>query len=147
MSNEILAAETYIRQKLAGDAALTATGITGYFSEKAKNQQPDPYIVWTQRSAIDVAAMLSYRSHVEFVYLVRVISRIRAFSVLQPAADRIDADLHGEVINGVFRPARGVALGLAVESARDAPYSLVEDRGDVQWRHLGGSFRVWVSAS
>lgn len=138
MANELTAAETFMRNQMSGDSALVATGITGYFSEKAPNQQASPYIVWTMRSGLDVTEMAGIRINVQMVFLVRVVDRVRAFSVLQTAADRIDAVLHKQT---------GTALGHAIQACvRESPYSMVEDRGDVQWRHLGGSYRIWVAA-
>jgi hypothetical protein len=136
MSVELAVIDAYFYQVLSADAVLQANGITGYFSEQAPNQQPVPYILWTKQSAVDVTVVGAIRVGVDASYVVRVVGQVRSYADLQIYADQIDIDLHRTM---------GTALGHIVESCvRSAPYSQLEDRGDIQWRHLGCIFDLRV---
>ena len=139
MTTESLTASTYLYNTLSGDSQLAAYGITGYFNGSAPPLQAGPYILWTFAGAADNNTMEGYRVNTAILYIVRAVMPTRDYSNLQPMAERIDA---------LLDRSSGAASGHAIDAClREAPYELIEDRGDLQWRHLGGRYRIWVSSS
>ena len=139
MATETIPAETYLYNVLSGDSQLASYGITGYFNGSVPSLQAGPYILYTFISASDNTTMEGYRVNVPIRYIVRAVTQTRDYASLQAMADRIDALLHRS---------SGTAAGHSIDACvREAPYELIEDRGDLQWRHLGGRYRIWVSSS
>lgn len=138
MAVELSAAEVYFAAVLSNDPTLASLGVRGYYSEQAPNDSDSPYIIWSMIGASDVPGANGVRINMTAIYIIRVIDRVRNFSSLRATADRIDTLLHRS---------SGVALGHMIDACvREAPYSFVQNKGDLEWRHLGGRYRVWVSA-
>lgn len=138
MAVELSAAEVYFATVLKGDPTLKSLGVLNVYTEQAPNDSKSPYILTSMLGAADITTQNGIRIMATAIYNIRVIDRVRNYSSLRPIADQIDALLHRST---------GVALGHTIEACvREAPYSFVQNKGDFEWRHLGGRYRVWVSA-
>lgn len=74
------------------------------------------------------------------LYLVRAIGIGSTWEVLEPIADAIDAALDGA--SGSVTTPGGSAL--VMSCMREAPFAMPETVNGVQYRHLGGQYRLEV---
>jgi hypothetical protein len=138
----ILLAEQWLHGMLAGDAQLVALlpkypgaspAIYGYV---APENVPYPVVIYSYQSGDDVYGSGKMRIMSQLVYQVKAVGAGATFSVLAPVADRIDELLHG---------AFGSVAGLSVLSCmRRAPVAYAEIDNGIQYRHLGGLYRLQV---
>lgn len=141
MANELGIAEGFLYAKLSGDTALNNPSdpayVNGIFSGRAPRGTIPPYIVWSYQGGIDVVPGLGHiRVAVEPLFIVRVIGQTRQFKDLEAAANRIDAVLH--FTSGTYGGYR------IASSVREEAYVLVEDTEEIEWRHLGGYYRLYI---
>lgn len=129
--NETTRAEEWLYQTLA--AAIP--GIGSYSAVAPEGTIP-PFIVFSQQAPTDLMTVGQARIWASFVYLVKVSAPVTSYTPLKTTADAIDAALHGA--SGT------VADGAILDCTRDRPFAMVEETGGVQWRHLGGLYRMKV---
>lgn len=128
--------EQWLYTTLAADTALTALVGTRIYSHVAPNEATFPLVVFGLQTAEDVMGVGPARIMAQAVYVVRVIGQTGSFGALKAAADRLDAVLHG---------ASGSAGdGVVLACVRTQPFEMVETIAGVQYRHLGGLFRLWA---
>lgn len=133
---ETLVAEQWLQTVLSGDATLnTAVGgrIYGYV---APQDAAFPVVVYQQQAARDVQGVGPARIMATMLYIVKVTGQTGSFASIEAAANRIDA---------VLQAASGTNVrGRVVACVREAPFSLVENTPNGQYRHLGGMYRLWA---
>jgi hypothetical protein len=135
-------AEQWLQEVLAGDTGLVALlpkypganpSIYGYV---APDNAPYPVVIYSYHSGSDVYGSGTARIMSHLVYQVKAVGEGASFSTLGPIADRIDELLHG---------ALGGVTGLSVLSCiREAPVAYAEIENGIQYRHLGGLYRLQV---
>jgi hypothetical protein len=134
--NESVVAEQWLVEKLRDDAAVAALVGQRIYSELAPQGAAMPYIVVQNQASVDVLGVGSQRILTELVFVVRAVGRGASYAGLAPIADAIDAALH--LASGAT--ANGTVLGCR----REEPFRRPEVTSGVQYRHLGGIYRVWT---
>ncbi len=99
-----------------------------------------PAVVFQHQAATDVRTGPGQdRIMVDGLWLVRGVSEGRSFAQLRPVADRIDTLLSGA--SGT------VSDALVLHTVREEPAVLVERQAGIEYRHLGGLYRIWSQAA
>ena len=136
---ELSAIDQWIYQTLTGDATLMAL-IGGVHEHPAPQTMPFPIITYQdQGDFLDVPntnAVQPIRVVSRGTYLVRVIGKEVPTSALRPIAARIDQLLEGK--HGA------TALGTIAGCSRVRPYKFQEFTDGINYRHLGGMYRITV---
>lgn len=130
--NEQAAVERWLYTSLNG---VTGVG-SRVFADVIPQGQELPAIVF-QRQAGSDRPVFSGDRIAEFTYVVRVIAQSESTQALEAAATAIDAALE---------KGTGSEGGLTIGCVREAPFSLTEISDGVQYRHLGGSYRIRAQA-
>lgn len=108
--------------------------VSGVWSEVIPPKAALPAVRFTDLAPHDSNSLSGSRILVSGLYLVVVTGDVKDYKPLVPAADRLDTILHG---------ARGHASPVWVLSCvRESPFKQTDTDGDVQYRHLGGVYRV-----
>lgn len=141
---EPVIAERFMRDRLADRPALmTAVSgrLYGHAAPQAEDGEPDyPFVLWSQNSiGQDLSAIGSILIWAVLEYVVRVVGRTNSWDPLVTAAAEIEealADTDGTVPGGVVHAC-----------TRVRPFLLPEIRNGVQYRHLGGVYRLLVKGA
>ena len=133
-----MAAEQYLEAKCTADATLAALVPGGFYSERVQTAPNGRYVVWSyQGSPDDTTDVSGVRIIVTPLYLVRVIDATSDFSDLQPSAERLDKVLH--------MAGPQVVAGYTIrQCVRERPYSREEHFVNIERRHLGGFYRLYI---
>lgn len=127
--NEQAAVERWLYSKLNAVHASTGGRV---FADLAPQGEPLPAIVFQRQAGADLPIFSGERI-AEFTYVVRVIAESTSTQALEAAATAIDAALE---------QASGSEGGVTIGCVRESPFSLTEVSDGVQYRHLGGTYRV-----
>lgn len=129
--------ETWLYGKLSGDATLTAKVGARIYSYVAPTTATTPYVVFSAQSpGFDVMGVGTARVMLNCLYQVKVVVQDASFNTAKDAADRIDELLHG----ATGTPSGGEVLGCV----REGPLAYAEISDGIEYRHLGGLYRIWV---
>lgn len=139
MSAETEAAQQYLYAKTTADATLVGLVPGGFHSEYVEVAPSGRYVIWSYQGATDVTSAQAFRVMTVCDFLVRVIDRTSDTSTLAPAAKQLDAVLH--------RTLGSVPGYTILWCVRQGPYSSTERIADIERRHLGGYYRLYVQAS
>ncbi len=112
--------------------------VSGVFSEVIPQDQALPAIRFSDQAPADVNTFNANRVVATGLYLVAVVARGTSYGPLATAADRLDFLLHKK--SGTLAPLS------VIQSWRDGAFRLAETEGDIQYRHLGGYYRVMAHA-
>lgn len=127
MANELPAAENYVHDALSG--LLSGRVYSGI----APSGATYPLIVFQiQSPGSDLIVVGGNRVWAEPLVLARVIGKTGSWTTIAATADAIDAALHN------------TSGGVVAWCKRESPFSLVELTNGVQYRHLGGLYRLRV---
>lgn len=143
---EPIIAERFMTTRLKGRAALMAAPVSGriygHAAPQAVDGEPDyPFVLFTQNSvSADMSAIGSILIYAVLEYVVRVVGRTNSWDPLLTAAAEIDAALADT--DGVVTPD-----GTIHACTRLRPFLLPEIRNGVQFRHLGGIYRLLVKGA
>lgn len=132
--SELSAVDKWLYTMLSTDAALTAIVSTRVYDTLAVESATFPYVVFRYQGGSDVRTNGAGRIMVSSVYQVKVIGKGVPFSSLTAAASRIDALLNAKY---------GANSDGQVWAVREQPIKYLELDNGVQYRHLGGLYRVW----
>lgn len=133
--------EPWLYAKMTGDSALvslvTLDGISGTLSVETL---PLPYATFLNQSTRDIGVVDGGRITTDNLYMIKAVAKTGSWSDVLPIARRINAlfDLPGQVItlsNG----------SLSCYKERTVQYPEVDE--GLQYRHLGGIFRIRASAN
>lgn len=142
MPSELTPAEQFFFNKLTTDSQMATLAPGGFHSERVHQVPAGVYVIWTNVGGpLDVSEVQGVRIYSEALYLIRAIAKTGDFNILQPAASRLDTLLHRQ--NGSVMGGDGTAYTI-LWCARERPYSQVEQVVDIERRHLGGYYRVYV---
>lgn len=129
--------ESWLYSRLAGDATLAAAVGGRIYSYVAPATAATPFVVFSAQSpGYDVMGVGTARVMLNSLYQVKVVVQDASFSTATTAAHRIDALLHG----ATGAPAGGRVLGCV----REGPLAYAEVSDGIEYRHLGGLYRIWV---
>lgn len=132
--------ETWLYGKLKNDATLAAKVGSRVYSYVAPATAVTPYVVFNAQSpGFDVMGVGTARVMLNCLYQVKVVVQDASFSGAKDAADRIDELLHG----ATGTPSGGEVLGCV----REGPLAYAEVTDGIEYRHLGGIYRIWVQES
>lgn len=136
---ELLAAREWLYAKLAADATLTGIVGTRIYAELAPENATFPFVLVTEMSpGNDLRVVGTGRIWSEPLFLVQAVDQTASYTGnIKTLATRIDAVLHGS-----SGPATDGTVWACV---RERPFTMPETGpGGVQYRHLGGMYRVLV---
>lgn len=129
--------ESWLYSRLSGDATLVSKVGTRIYAYVAPATADTPFVVFTAQSpGFDVMGVGTARVMLNCLYQVKVVVQDGSFNGAKDAADRIDALLHG----ATGTPAGGQVLGCV----REGPLAYAEVSDGIEYRHLGGLYRIWV---
>jgi len=145
-TNENLIAERFIDSQLRGAGIeddppdelmeLVSDRVYAYAAPQGVTY---PFIVHGRQASTDFTLLGGTRLWSDLLYLVRAVGRVSSWSSLAPIADLIDARLHeksGPVEGG----------GAVLSCIRVEPFTLVEVVAGVQYRQMGGVYRLLAQA-
>ena len=133
--SELNTVATWLTGLFVGDATLHAVVADRIYDTLAPSTATYPLIVFQFQGGHDVATVSTERILVDGEWLVRAIDQAETFTDdLKTAADRINALLQGQ--------SGSPAGGTVYMADRRQPYQLVESDAGVQYRHLGGIYRI-----
>lgn len=141
---EPIVAERFIYERLnARPALVTAVSgrIHGHAAPQAEDGEPDyPFALFTQNAVqADVGALGGIHIWSVLEYVVRVVGRTNSWDPLVTPAAEIEAALGNT--------AGDVPDGTVHACTRVRPFLLPEVRSGVQYRHLGGVYRLLVKGA
>ncbi len=128
-------AEQWMYARLSGDTALNARVDGRIFPDAVPQNETFPAVTFAFQSGTDEYGVGLSRYWTEMTYIVKATGRADAGTDLEALADRIEAALSGAV---VFTTANGEVF----YCFRESPVSYTEDDGGVEYRHLGGLYRI-----
>lgn len=132
---ESTAIDRWLNTVLAADTQLAAVVGTRIYADLAPDGAALPMVVYQMQSSRDLMALGSHRVWANTLYLVRGVAQTIAYGgSLITIADRIDAALHaasGSTVEGVV-----------YECVREGEFRLTETANGIQYRHLGGLYRI-----
>lgn len=133
---ETLVVEEWLYTVLSGDAVLSAAVGGRIYGYVAPTGAALPYVIYQQQAGRDIAGVGPARIMSTFSYIVKCVAKGNSFAGIEVAANRIDA---------VLQAASGSNVrGTVIACVREAPFALVESTDTGQYRHLGGSYRLWA---
>lgn len=136
-ASESLIADEWLVAILSADATISAAVGARIYSEMAPEDAIFPCIIFSMRpTARDVMGVGPNRIMAHLVYSIQAVGQYESYSPLQAIADRIDVLLHGA--KGNVASGAGSVLGCV----RDGELRYPEVEDGVQYRHLGGLYRI-----
>jgi hypothetical protein len=98
-----------------------------------------PYVTFLLQSPLDIVGVGGTRISTDNLYIVKGVAQTSTWDDLIPIARRIDILLHRAGL--VMTEASG-----SLSCTRERTFQQAEEAGDLQYRHLGGIFRIRASA-
>ncbi len=133
---EPLTAERWLTSVITNDATLAGYVGGRVFGHIVPMDATFPYVWFTHQAFADVRGNGPARIMVSAFYVVRACEISDSFEGLEPIANRIDAVLHA---------AKGtVSGGQVLGCVRERPFVMVDNGKGVQYRQLGGIYRLWI---
>jgi hypothetical protein len=132
-------AEEWLYATLSADgtlAGLVGDRITGTLSPELLVM---PYVTFLMQSSRDVSAVGGIRISTDNLYLVKAVGQTSTWDDLKPIASRIDYLIH--------RPGSVMVEGTgSLTCTRERVHQMAEVDEGLQYRHLGGVYRIRASA-
>jgi len=136
MANELVIADLFLVATLAASSTLATDATGGIWSAAAPAGTTGKWVIFQMQSpGTDQMVVGSARLMVAPLYQVVAVGQVNDFGSLQTVADAIDAALHG---------VNGTQSGYAVHSVRENPLALIVTEGTIQYRKLGGLYRLYI---
>lgn len=143
MPSEVVTAEAWIRATLIAATVPAALGGSAprLYSHVAPQGTAYPFVVWQlQAPGDDLAIVNQHRVWADLVYAVQVVGRIGAWDDATVDLGALSAWADGALHNG----SGNYSGGIVYDCTRERPVAFVETDGDIQYRHLGGIYRLHV---
>lgn len=131
---ETVAAVEYLYARLTADPVIAAAGV---FDAPAPDKTPSPWVQYTHVSGIDVMVVGTARVMQNQLWQVHAVCQGQSFRPAEDLSRRIDAQLHGG-------PLTAVADGQLLGSLRTDSIRMTRVAGGLQYRWLGGLYRLYV---
>jgi len=113
--------------------ALVSTRIYGYVAPQGTTGN---MVVYNWQGGSDLNTVGSYRALVNGLWQVKAITQSNSFAAAKAIMDIVDDTLH--------RASGSVSDALILACVRQAPVQYVEVTNGIQYRHLGGIYRIQV---
>lgn len=145
---EPVIAERWLQQQLEDRPLLIAevggsvpnARLWGHAAPQGEEGEPDyPFVLWSQSATSDLTTLGAERIWSVLEYVVRIVGQVNSWDPLLDAAAEIDAAL--DQADGT------VTGGVVFGCTRVRPFLLPEVRNGVQYRHLGGVYRLLVKGA
>lgn len=131
--SELITGTNWIHDVLAADATIISAVGARIYDSLAPKGSAFPYIlIQVTDTGADLMVVDANRVWTESLWLVRVIGQIGSFSTLETIDDRIDTLLHRQ------------SGGNVLACVREQPFVFTETLDGIQYRHLGGIYRLYV---
>lgn len=131
---ETLRAEQWLYTVLSGDTTLSSLVGGRIYSYLAPQDAVLPFVVYSHQAGHDVRGVGPTRIMTSLVYQVKAVGQGGSFQPLKAIADRLDVLLQGA--------SGSVVDGTVLMCVREQPVEYVEVENGVQYRHLGGLWRI-----
>lgn len=131
--------EPWLYATLSGDselAGLVEDRISGTLSPVLL---ATPYVTFLLQSPLDVMGIGGIRISTDNLYIVKGVAQTSTWDDLRPIAHRIETLLHRS--GQVMTEEHG-----SLSCIRERTFQMAEEAGDLQYRHLGGIYRIRASA-
>jgi hypothetical protein len=135
MAFDLSVAEKWLDDTLSADSAIAGLVGTNVFLVQAPQGSPMPYLIIAYQAGADVNAIGS-RAVAQPVFLVKAVGKHSDLPALRILADRIDA---------LLQDTKVVTAGYQLRVQRETPVHYPEVNEGVEYRHMGGMYRCWVS--
>lgn len=133
--NELTRAERWLYERLSGDATLAALVGGRVYSTVAPQGAVYPFVLYSLLYSADVATANNTRVFARLSYVVRAVGQTASNASLEAIADRVDVALQR-----IDAP----TAGAHAEAGRERAFFLGEIVDGVQYRHVGGVYRLLV---
>lgn len=128
--------EAWLYSTLSGSATLKTYVDTRIYSHVAPAGAATPFVLWSHQSSHDVRGVGPTRVMASYVYQVKVVGQTGGFGGIADAADELDDLLQG---------ATGTTTdGIVLSCVRESTVAYAEVENGVQYRHLGGLYRIFA---
>lgn len=133
---EPLRGNEWLYTVLSGDATITGLVGSRIYDGLAPQGAALPFVVFNFQGGVDLRGVGTVRVFNSGLYQVKAICQGESYAPAAAIADRIDELIHGN---------RGsVSDGSVVDCVREQPLTLIEQQNGVQYRHVGGLYRIIV---
>lgn len=156
---EAFSVDTWLYETLSTDAQLTELAAVAWAALQtpavvpAPAARPDnwiwkdlavqgtaaPWLTYAQHSAKDIIGAFGQRIACQPLYLVRITAPSSGYAVIQAMANRVDTLLTAPGVNAI------VGSTIVQGVVREQPWQLTEVMDNVQFKHVGGLYRFFVS--
>ncbi len=130
------AGSAWLYGKLSGDETLAGLVGSRIYEDVAPPKAAYPLIVYHVQDGHDVNGVAGARILTQEVYVVKAVHRDTSYSSLKAIAKRIDELIHtasGQTTDGDL-----------VACIREQPLKFLAIEDGVEYRHLGGIYRLWI---
>lgn len=131
---EVTRVDQWLYETLSGDPTLSALVGGRIYSYLAPPTAALPFVLFAHQAGRDVRIVGGRRVLVDMVYQVKAVGSGGSFQPLKSIADRLDALLQGA--------SGSVVDGVVYMCVREQPLAYVEVEKGVEYRHLGGFWRI-----
>jgi hypothetical protein len=129
--------DRWLYELLSGDQELQSLVGDRVYGYLAPPGAQFPFVVFTHQGGHDVLGVGPARVMAHLLYQVKAVGKGNSFAPLQPIADRVDALLQGA--------SGSVVDGYVLICVREHPFAFVEVDNGVEYRHIGGLWRILIS--
>lgn len=137
--NEVIRVNEWLYTVLAADSDVTDLVGTRIYDGLAPRGATYPVIIFNFLTGSDVMAVGSIRVMNSGLYQVKAVAQATSYADVSPVADAIDSALH--------RASGSVGDGAILACRREQPIVYIEQVNDLQYRHMGGLYRIQVQGS
>lgn len=131
---ETLRVDQWLYERLSGDTTLSNLVGGRIYAYLAPQDATLPFVLYSHQAGHDVRGVGPARIMTSLVYQVKAVGQGGSFGPLKAIADRLDTLLQGA--------SGSVVDGTVLMCVREQPIEYVEIEDGVQYRHLGGLWRI-----
>lgn len=136
MANELVIGDLFMKAQLSAASAVTTAATGGIWLEAAPPGTTGQWAIFQmQAPGNDQMVVGSARIMVSPLYQVAAVAQVNDYGSLQALADAIDNTLHG---------LQAAQDGYVVTSVRENLFALPIKEGTIQYRKLGGFYRLYI---
>lgn len=131
--------DEWLLTTLAASASLTALVSTRIYGYVAPQNTTGNMVVYNWMGGSDLVAVGGYRALVNGLWQVKAITRSDSFAQAKAIMDLVDSLIH--------RKTGSTSDSLVLSCVRESPVQYVEVTNGIQYRHLGGLYRILIESS
>lgn len=133
---EIARAMEWIYDTLSADVTLAGLVSTRIYDGLAPQGSAFPFVAFNHQGGADLRGVGTERVFNNSLYQVKAVTKGGSYVSGAAIADRIDTLLHGQ--NGT------TSDGVIIGCVRDQALMLIEQQNGVEYRHIGGIYRIYA---